>query len=192
MADFAARALEHVLELHRGAAARLIRERHKQLADLLAPAFAWHRLELPGVHAKGKHAELRRKIRHLGKDGLDPSPHLGAMHEHPAGASERLCGHAIEARVLLERVFELAPVRHDGVRHACLLTRPSCHLHHQRRVVGVDRSHAMPAYHVHDEAGREQFAAHLAKARAGDAGHDDLETMYLRPDASITSTSPRS
>jgi two-component system sensor histidine kinase/response regulator len=38
------------------------------------------------------------------------------------------------------------------------------------------------AYDVHDEAGKRQFAAHLARARRGDAGHDDMETMYLRGD----------
>ena len=40
----------------------------------------------------------------------------------------------------------------------------------------------LSAYDVHDAEGREQFASHLAMARAGDPGHDDLETMYLRPD----------
>jgi len=40
----------------------------------------------------------------------------------------------------------------------------------------------LSAYDVHDEVGKEQFARHLAAARAGDPGHDDLETMYLRPD----------
>jgi len=40
----------------------------------------------------------------------------------------------------------------------------------------------LSAYDVHDEDGKEQFAAHMAEARAGDPGHDDLETRYLRPD----------
>ena len=40
----------------------------------------------------------------------------------------------------------------------------------------------LSAYDVHDDSGKEQFAAHMVKARAGDPGHDDLETMYLRPD----------
>ena len=40
----------------------------------------------------------------------------------------------------------------------------------------------LSAYDVHDEVGRTQFARHMAAARAGDPGHDDMETMYLRPD----------
>ncbi len=40
----------------------------------------------------------------------------------------------------------------------------------------------LSAYDVHDEVGKVQFAAHMARARAGDAGHDDLETMYVRRD----------
>ena len=38
------------------------------------------------------------------------------------------------------------------------------------------------AYDVHDEQGRREFAAHLAMARSGDPGHDDIETRYLRLD----------
>jgi two-component system sensor histidine kinase/response regulator len=38
------------------------------------------------------------------------------------------------------------------------------------------------AYDVHDEQGRREFAAHLERVRGGDPGHDDMETMYLRPD----------
>ena len=40
----------------------------------------------------------------------------------------------------------------------------------------------LSAFDVHDEEGKAQFAAHLEKARAGDPGHDDLETQYLRAD----------
>ncbi len=40
----------------------------------------------------------------------------------------------------------------------------------------------LSAFDVHDEAGKVQFAAHMEQARAGDPGHDDLETMYLRAD----------
>jgi hypothetical protein len=40
----------------------------------------------------------------------------------------------------------------------------------------------LSAYDVHDESGRAQFATHMERARNGDPGHDDLETMYLRPD----------
>ncbi|WP_167305913.1 ATP-binding protein [Nocardioides euryhalodurans] len=40
----------------------------------------------------------------------------------------------------------------------------------------------LTAYDVHDEVGKVQFAEHMARARAGDPGHDDMETMYLRPD----------
>ena len=42
----------------------------------------------------------------------------------------------------------------------------------------------LSAYDVHDDAGKVQFAEHLARARSGDPGHMDLETMYLRPDGS--------
>ncbi|GAA1476910.1 hypothetical protein GCM10009623_13560 [Nocardioides aestuarii] len=42
----------------------------------------------------------------------------------------------------------------------------------------------LSAFDVHDEQGRREFATHLEKARAGDPGHDDMETMYLRPDGS--------
>ena len=42
----------------------------------------------------------------------------------------------------------------------------------------------LSAFDVHDEQGRREFAAHLEKARAGDPGHDDMETMYLKPDGS--------
>ena len=40
----------------------------------------------------------------------------------------------------------------------------------------------LSAYDVHDETGKAQFAAHLERARAGDPGHHDLESMYLRLD----------
>ncbi len=40
----------------------------------------------------------------------------------------------------------------------------------------------LSAFDVHDEQGRQEFAVHLERARAGDPGHDDMETMYLQPD----------
>ncbi len=40
----------------------------------------------------------------------------------------------------------------------------------------------LSAYDVHDEAGKVQFAAHMERARAGDPGHHDRESMYLRLD----------
>ncbi|MEJ7794107.1 MAG: PAS domain-containing protein [Nocardioides sp.] len=40
----------------------------------------------------------------------------------------------------------------------------------------------LSAYDVHDEDGKLQFAAHMERARAGDLGHHDLETMCLRLD----------
>src|SRR5688572_872261 len=40
----------------------------------------------------------------------------------------------------------------------------------------------LSAFDVHDDAGKVQFAAHLARARSGDPGHNDLEMMYLRFD----------
>ncbi len=40
----------------------------------------------------------------------------------------------------------------------------------------------LSAYDVHDERGKVQFTAHLERALAGDPGHNDLETMYLRLD----------
>ena len=40
----------------------------------------------------------------------------------------------------------------------------------------------LSAYDVHDESGKRQFAEHLRAACAGDPGHDDRETMYLRAD----------
>ena len=45
-----------------------------------------------------------------------------------------------------------------------------------------EQMEGLSAYDVHDERGKVQFAAHLARARAGDPGHNDLETMYLRLD----------
>ena len=45
-----------------------------------------------------------------------------------------------------------------------------------------EQMEGLSAFDVHDDAGKVQFAAHLERARAGDPGHDDLETMYLRLD----------
>ncbi len=38
------------------------------------------------------------------------------------------------------------------------------------------------AFDVHDAQGKVEFASHLARARGGDPGHDDMETMYVRLD----------
>ena len=48
----------------------------------------------------------------------------------------------------------------------------------------AEQMEGLSAFDVHDDAGKAQFAAHLARARAGDPGHNDLETMYLRLDGS--------
>ena len=45
-----------------------------------------------------------------------------------------------------------------------------------------EQMEGLSAFEVHDEQGRREFAAHLEKARGGDPGHDDMETMYVRPD----------
>ena len=45
-----------------------------------------------------------------------------------------------------------------------------------------DEMAGLSAYDVHDEVGKRQFAEHMRAACAGDPGHDDRETVYLRAD----------
>ncbi len=45
-----------------------------------------------------------------------------------------------------------------------------------------EQMEGLSAFDVHDDAGKVQFAGHMERARAGEPGHDDIETMYLRLD----------
>src|SRR5581483_899801 len=84
-----ARAIEHLRELFGTPATRLVRERDEQLPDLLAPALARHRLELPRVNAKGERDILAPGIANVRHRGLDAIPHLVAVNEQELGVRER-------------------------------------------------------------------------------------------------------
>jgi hypothetical protein len=158
--------IEHRGQLLGATAARHAVQRDVEAPHLLAPALARNGGELPGVDAEWQRREALVESRYGANGYPHALAHLVAVHEHAAGGTEGRARHTQEALVLLDRVFQLAAVRHHGVWHAGGQLHAARHFGDQRGVVGVQRLEPVAAHEVdHDvdvavDVGLERVVGH--------------------------------